>query len=147
MNTDEKKIEKKFKKNCGGKKYIMSRSASGFAVGVATWFNDNFYSKFWKGQEAHGGKIWRKNCIPHLREELVDAVTYLATVEDQYEKATMMLMAALQGKDEPNKDYEDWVLVQNALNVLLFGNADGTIEEEREERPTEDLSYKEIQYG
>lgn len=118
------------------------RTDSKFIAGIQKWFNDNTNIKYWKGVESHGGKIWRKSCLPHLREELMDAITYLAVVEDQHDKAIVLLGTALVGEND-----NDWLLVQKAYNILKEGNVDDIVEEELEETPNNSLAYKEIKYG
>ncbi|MHA1952162.1 MAG: hypothetical protein ACW987_20150 [Candidatus Thorarchaeota archaeon] len=73
------------------RKEFGMRTAAEFARGIALWFTDNLHSKFWSGDKEHGGKLWRKPCLPHLREELIDAITYLAVVEDQMQKTRVWL--------------------------------------------------------
>jgi hypothetical protein len=122
------------------RKEFGMRTAAEFAEGISKWVVDNIQSKFWKGDNEHGGRLWRKQCLPHLREELIDAVTYLAVVEDQMQKARVLLSAALAGA-------ENWGLVAEAYNIMKHGNPEGETEEELGENPNEKLSYSEVHYG
>jgi hypothetical protein len=127
------------------RKEFGMRTAAEFAEGISKWVVDNIQSKFWKGDNEHGGRLWRKQCLPHLREELIDAVTYLAVVEDQMQKARVLLSAALAGVGEDRA--ENWGLVAEAYNIMKHGNPEGETEEELGENPNEKLSYSEVHYG
>lgn len=118
------------------------RTDSKFIAGIQHWFNDNTNLKYFKGVKSHGGRVWRKNCLPHLREELMDAVVYLAVVEDQRDKAIILLGAALAGEHS-----KDWLLVQKAHNILKEGNSEDIMEDELEENPDTKFSYRESTYG
>lgn len=118
------------------------RTTSQFAAGIVAWFTDNFNHKFFAGDKEHGGNIWRKPCTGHLREELIDAITYLSVLEDQQQKMKVLLGAALV-----NQTTSDWSLVKEANNFLIYGNAEGVEEEELTGNSNDGLGYSEIKYG
>jgi hypothetical protein len=41
--------------------------------------------KYIKGQKEHGGKLWEKNIVPLIREEVTDFNVYLPTLLKQVE--------------------------------------------------------------
>ena len=119
------------------------RTDSKFIAGIQRWFDDNTNLKYFKGVKSHGGKVWRKNCLPHLREELMDAVVYLSVVEDQMDKAKVMLAVALA---EPSPNVSR-AMVSKAYNILTTGNPEDIMEDELEENPDTKFSYRESTYG
>ena len=118
------------------------RTTSDFANGVVAWFTDNFNTKFFAGDKEHGGKVWRKPCLPHLREELIDAITYLAVVEDQMNRVKVLLGAAISTGCESDT-YE---LVMEAYNILMTGNEQGDKEEELGNDPDNSMAYRSVNY-
>lgn len=49
-------------------------------------FSTEFRAKFTKGQSEHGGDMWRKpGMLQHAKEEVLDLVAYLFTLEEQLE--------------------------------------------------------------
>jgi len=60
-------------------------------------------AKYRKGQAEHGGKLWEKRVFPELRDEMVDFISYVLTLEAQIYEAKAMCNAAKNGdipKDE-----------------------------------------------
>jgi hypothetical protein len=72
--------------------------------------------KYKAGQEEHGGKLWRKNCLGQLENELIDALIYFKVIEHQYELARQVLLDALGGEIS----YEDAVDI--VYGILTWGN-------------------------
>jgi len=84
-----------------------------------------------KGAKNHGGRLWRKNVLPHAIEESIDMCVYLATLEDQVQQAIEILkrgQLAYQEGEIPSPYYE----IEEAINVLKYGNKEGIEEEELE---------------
>jgi hypothetical protein len=89
---------------------------------IADKARDVVYKKYMAGQEEHGGKLWRKKIAPHIREEAVDQLVYVLTLEDQLEAAEARLGLALSTRD--------WSAVEQVHKILSVGNPDGFAEEE-----------------
>lgn len=54
-------------------------------------------AKYRKGQEEHGGKLWEKKVFPELRDEMIDFISYVLTLEAQIYEAKAMCNAAKNG--------------------------------------------------
>lgn len=86
-------------------------------------FGSEFLKKYEAGQHQHGGRLWKKPTLPMLKEEAIDFVSYLYTLEDQLiDVKTLLSQGMADG---------DWALVGEAFNILLFGNEEGRKEEDR----------------
>jgi hypothetical protein len=79
--------------------------------------------KYMKGQEEHGGRLWRKNCLPFMFEEVIDFYVYMHVVNAQLVEMKYLLKNAIALKD--------WELVEAAYNLLTMGNKEGVPEEEK----------------
>lgn len=93
-------------------------------------------NKYKKGQEAHGGKLWRKNMTPHAVEEAADLCVYLFTKREQerlLSRKINILIAYIEGMQTYAHDKEKAIsLVQEIKNIITIGNPEGIEEEEHE---------------
>ena len=86
-------------------------------------FEKEFAVKYFKGQEQHSGRLWRKSVFPMLKEEVIDLVSYVYTLGDQLPEVKSLLTDAMEDGD--------WALVGEAFNILEFGNPEGRKEEDK----------------
>ncbi|HVB33692.1 MAG TPA: hypothetical protein VNJ52_04880 [Patescibacteria group bacterium] len=61
--------------------------------------------KYLKGQDEHGGKLWEKNIVPLLDEEITDIKAYWPTLKRQIEKLVAAAEKAVSG--EGTEDLHD----------------------------------------
>lgn len=54
--------------------------------------------KYLKGQAEHGGKLWLKNIIPLIKDEVTDFNVYLPTLIEQVEKLVLAAEKAVRGE-------------------------------------------------
>ena len=73
--------------------------------------------KYRHGQAQHGGNLWERPCMPEVINEVIDLDVYADTMEWQISTAICRLA---QGK------------VDEAQNVLLYGNAEGRTQPDAE---------------
>jgi hypothetical protein len=92
---------------------------------------ERFLNKYKEGQEKHGGKLWRKNCLGHLENELIDALIYFKVIDYQHELARQVLLDALGGEIS----YEDAVDI--VYGILTWGNVWGNPSGEEKEEEQE----------
>jgi hypothetical protein len=100
-----------------------------------------FLNKYDMGQEEHGGKLWRKQCLVQLEEELIDALIYFKVIQHQVELARHVLMDAMTDKIS----YED--AVDMAYNILEWGNVWGNPSGEEEEQTAIKEDIGELELG
>jgi hypothetical protein len=86
-------------------------------------FRSEFQDKYAIGQREHGGRLWKKPVFPMLKQEAMDFVSYVWTLEDQLIDVRVLLAQAIQDGD--------WALVSEAFNILLYGNDEGRKEEDK----------------
>jgi hypothetical protein len=94
---------------------------------IISWIAKKVKSKYYAGQEEHGGKLWRKPMLKNLEEEVTDLIVYLQTHEMQQLK----LIALLTEATHQDNGQDMLPLVRSALNLILVGNEEGVPEEER----------------
>jgi hypothetical protein len=109
----------------------MDAPSSHYMQKIGMWLERTFKARFTAGQEAHGGRFYRKPVWHELEAEAIDLVTYVYKVQDDRQEALRLLEKALMADGE-SSEMRDWV--EMARNVLVYGNSDGTVEEERERR-------------
>ena len=86
------------------------------------------------GQQAHGGRLWRKNTGRHLLEELADAFAYAQVLLDQRRESIDVLHSALSHLTKPDGTRDGAVdSVRRGINILAVGNPEGIEEEELED--------------
>jgi len=90
---------------------------------ISSRFEKDFESKYEIGQRQHSGRLWRKSTFPMLKEEAIDFISYLYTLEDHLLDVKVLLSNAMADGD--------WALVGEAFNILVEGNAEGRKEEDR----------------
>lgn len=98
---------------------------------IVGWFKTVGEVKYNKGQKEHGGRLWRKNTIHMLGEEILDLPTYFYVLLKQYEQALDQLNLAITKDKACKSPLEVMVHVRNAYNILQVGNTDGIAEEEK----------------
>ncbi len=86
-------------------------------------FGREFEDKYSDGQIRHAGRLWRKSTFPMLKEEAIDFISYLYTLEDHLLDVKVLLSDAIK--------HSDWALVGDAFNILTEGNPEGRKEEDR----------------
>lgn len=93
---------------------------------IISWFTEKWSKKYDNGQVEHGGKLWRKQCLPFLVEEMLDFFSYVAVLAPQ------LLMAA-QAADEASTKCTCSARhdIRKVANLLSIGNEEGVPEEDR----------------
>lgn len=86
-------------------------------------FELNARGRYMPGQEDHGGRLWLKPVLGQLKAELIDALIYFDTHEEQQSRVVSLLADAQHDKD--------WGKVFLAYRLLVYGNEDGVMEEDR----------------
>ena len=77
-------------------------------------------SKYLNGQKDHGGLLHRKpGLIQHAKEEALDQVAYLYSLEQQHLGVCDLLREGLA--------HQRWSSVAEAYNILIYGNAEGEV--------------------
>jgi len=75
------------------------------------------------GQKEHGGRLWRKDCLSKLLDELADAYVYAVTLEHQIDAIHGIVYEAREGGIEPMRALD-------AISAILWcGNPYGEYEE------------------
>jgi hypothetical protein len=94
-------------------------------------------AKYDVGQTEHGGRFWRKPVLRYMRDEIVDLCFYYDVLAEQHETAMDILVTGLRMAEGGSHSLSATptqlvpsVYVEMALNVLRFGNPEGTLEEE-----------------
>ncbi len=87
-------------------------------------FERKHREKYLKGASDRGGKLWRKNTLPMVEEELLDILSYYWTHKAHVQEAVGLLMKAMT--------QQNWELVVKAKNILVKGNEEGDEEVELE---------------
>ena len=99
------------------------------AAYIADRAREEIFNKYMRGDERHGGRLWRKPCLAHAREEAQDQMVYLIALADQIGEA-IALAEDITGYfigDHPVKR-----MAQSIINTLTIGNPEGVQEEERD---------------
>lgn len=99
--------------------------------------------KYEAGQKQHGGKLWRKPMLAHMRAEIVDLVNYFLTHEAQVAQAIEILEKFLVSLHIEPELYST-CNAGRALNVLKYGNEDGEFEEELDPDTWEELPEADV---
>lgn len=110
---------------------------------IAEWISGNVLAKFEAGVDEHGGELRRKPVSGHLREELVDALVYLAVSEEQEYTEWVLLEIAeeLVGVD----DALALKCIRGVLNIKRTGNVYGIMEVELSGEPNKTLSFSDTE--
>ena len=100
---------------------------------VAKSTADEIVKKYEKGQEEHGGKLWRKPIMDYIGEEIIDMVIYWATFKTQWKELlhTIRYLHLLTLDPQTNTTHEIKMLAGKALNLMERGNVEGEEEEGR----------------
>lgn len=80
--------------------------------------------KYLRGQEEHGGRLWRKPCLDRLLEEIDDLVVYASVLQDHLLAIEGIARAAVHYEIDPREACE--VIV----NIIERGNPEGNPESE-----------------
>ena len=91
-----------------------------------TTFEAAWRDKYMKGQEEHGGKLWRKAVLPFMGDEVLDFVSYFGVLAPQLKRVEEILEEGQNGGTNQAFD-----AIGRALNILRIGNEEGVSEEER----------------
>jgi hypothetical protein len=103
---------------------------------ISAWFTLFMQAKYEAGQKEHGGKLWRKNVVHAMKDEVIDMVVYFEVLEGQYRKAVqelehaMEIIGEFERDDFTDRTEEIHDAVKFAYNVLVYGNRDGELEED-----------------
>lgn len=92
---------------------------------IADWVGDELYKKYVAGQEEHGGNVARKNVLGHLTEELLDALVYLAVLQEQMAMIRLIAESATQPTEA----------LDAIISICAFGNEYKEREVEKEKEP------------
>ena len=77
-------------------------------------------SKYLNGQKEHGGHLHRKpGLLQHAKEEALDQIAYLYSLEQQHLEACDLLRDGLA--------HQEWSSVAKAYNLLIYGNVEGEV--------------------
>ena len=98
---------------------------------ICSWFKQEGWKKYFRGQVQHSGRLWRKSTLKMLKEEVIDMLVYFHVLQEHHETALDYLALALADWDD--NFYLDSIMpnVRNAYNILEFGNPEGILEEEK----------------
>lgn len=96
---------------------------------IAAWFISHMTKKYEIGQAEHGGRLWRKNTLKMLRDEIIDLPVYFEVLEKQHEEALELLGIVVSDIPEVYRTEHETRIVQ-AYNILKFGNPEGELEED-----------------
>jgi len=92
-------------------------------ISIVNRFGKDLAAKYFEGQKLHGGRLYRKSTFPMMKEEAIDFISYLYTLEDHLLEVKVLLSNAMADGD--------WALVGEAFNILMEGNPEGRKEEDR----------------
>ena len=53
-------------------------------IRIANWFVGHMAKKYETGAKEHGGRLWRKNVLKMLRDEIIDLPVYFEVLERQH---------------------------------------------------------------
>lgn len=84
--------------------------------------------KYNAGQVEHGGMLWRKPMGGPITDEITDLMVYWDVHLEQLADLKNHLVIALDHLYPGDVGHTH---VRGALNILLYGNEDGMIEEEK----------------
>lgn len=96
--------------------------------GVLVWneLRARGIEKWEKGQKEHGGNLLRKPVLAEALSEMLDGAAYLLVLEKQHARALLNLDMLL-GLSNEDISSDARRIVQNAANLLRFGNEQGDI--------------------
>lgn len=57
--------------------------------------------KYLRGQEEHGGQLWRKPCLGRAYEEVLDLMIYLDVVQEHIQAIVEIAESGLAGRASP----------------------------------------------
>lgn len=102
-----------------------SRTPEMHCEDILAQVSDDMRHKYMAGQREHGGRMWRKDGLDPLWEELLDAMVYAHQARRQSMMAAHCLELALSADcpDEYRAGY-----TRKALNWLTVGNPEGITE-------------------
>jgi hypothetical protein len=100
---------------------------------VANSTAEEIVNKYDKGQEEHGGKLWRKPIMDYIGEEIIDMAIYWSTFKVQWKELLHIIryLHLLTLDPQTNTTSEIKALAEKALNLMERGNVEGDEEEER----------------
>lgn len=98
---------------------IVEKTPEEHATEVAQDFAQACRRKYMKGQDEHGGRLWRKPCWKFFEDEAVDIWVYFHVIREQLWKAIQ-----ISGKCKCKSCKE-------INNLLTKGNVEGKPEEEK----------------
>ena len=96
---------------------------------IANWISIALDRKYQAGQREHGGNLRHKAVMPHIIEEIVDTVVYVAVLQEQHALTAAVLELGIAAEN-PKK------YMVAALNILNTGNLYGDTEVELDKEPT-----------
>lgn len=97
---------------------------------IANWISEAVREKYERGQREHGGDLFRKSVLPHLVEEVVDLVVYVAVLQEQITKIEMLCelgSVAYEGDKQ--------AFLTAICNLITKGNMEGIDETELASEP------------
>jgi len=80
-------------------------------------FTEAYREKYDKGQQEHGGQLWKKDTTGFMLEEVLDFWSYAKVATDQRDEAIAILEVVMRGSNR-TEPAALFVLVQRALDIL-----------------------------
>lgn len=97
-------------------------------------FGEAWRRKYMKGQYEHGGRLWRKQCLPMLVDEVLDFVSYVAVMAPQLRRLEELVIEARDLMPDAIVENGGLDEVDDRLQrmhcLLTIGNEEGIPEEE-----------------
>lgn len=93
---------------------------------ISEWIGKETMEKYMRGQREHGGNLAKKNVLGHLTEELVDAIVYMAVLDEQMATIRWIANEGYLNTHEDNS--EDAFLA--IYRICEYGNEKGEFQEE-----------------
>ena len=84
--------------------------------------------KYHKGQEEHGGRLWKKPVINMIGQEITDLNVYHDVLVEQWTSVRQLVNDAFLLMSEDQPGFRE---VYKALNILIYGNEEGSDEPDK----------------
>lgn len=101
-----------------------SDHAAAVTLRVACAINDKYH----KGQVEHGGRLWKKPVIQMIGQEITDLNVYHDVLIEQCTRVRQLVNDAFLLMSEDQPGFRE---VYKALNILIYGNEEGSNEPDK----------------
>ena len=88
-------------------------------------FQKRFMAKQEKGQNEHGGDIWRKPVLEHMAEEILDQWAYYFVLAEHLKQIKQISRGALDYRGDSGE--VRYQALAKIFNIVTYGNPEGDL--------------------